>query len=280
MRIEKALWKVSNLTNSLPDPDESKIAAYGVKDLEQVIAPNNADMGMIGHLLEDNSIFVAFKGTDMDSNPVKDLITDIDIRLEDFDGYGDVHKGFADAIAEISPDLIYKSVKYLRELPENQPRIVYVTGHSKGGAMASLFGLRLRDALKKEVPDASVVIYTYGSPRVATEEFAANYNVENHAYVAFADAVPHLPFTKEEERVLKRISIFYEKALWFVPMNFKSIGQRHDVIVEHLPYTNVPKYQVNNSGETLCSLVAVERLIRAKDFDTLGDIHNTDYDEI
>lgn len=272
-RMEKMLWGASTLCRSLPNVSPEKYASHFVSEMEPVVASNNADMGMVGLLSDESkSVFVAFKGTD----GVKDILTDIDIRLEDFMGMGQVHKGFLDAISEIADPMIELVQNRLAQKPDDATKTVYVTGHSKGGAMAALFGMKAKQVLS----GCRVVVYTYGAPRVATEEFAKNYDVENHAYVAFADAVPHLPFSKEEERVLKRISPIYNTALYFVPMDFKFIGQRHDVIVEHIPYTNVPKHQQNESGEMLNSLAAVERCIRAMDFDAFDDIHNNDYDHV
>ncbi len=73
---------------------------------------------------------------------------------------------------------------------ESKP--LYVTGHSKGGALAFLASYRLSRTLKK--PTA---VYTYASPRVGDGAFAAaavTCEFQGTLYVEYqGDLVPHLP---------------------------------------------------------------------------------------
>ena len=66
---------------------------------------------------------------------------------------------------------------------------LWVTGHSLGGAMATLASVRLTDEGYKVR-----AVYTYGSPRVGDRVFRDSYRLANYRFVNDNDLVPHLPF--------------------------------------------------------------------------------------
>ncbi|HSU67742.1 MAG TPA: lipase family protein, partial [Tepidisphaeraceae bacterium] len=74
------------------------------------------------------------------------------------------------------------------KLPHTSSARVWVTGHSLGGAMATLAALRLAT----EGLDVRGV-YTFGSPRVGNDEFYAKYSVPHYRLVNNNDVVPHVP---------------------------------------------------------------------------------------
>jgi hypothetical protein len=65
-----------------------------------------------------------------------------------------------------------------------------VTGHSLGGAMATLASVRL--ASEGYTVRA---VYTFGSPRVGDRAFRRKYRLPNYRFVNDDDLVPHLPFS-------------------------------------------------------------------------------------
>ncbi|KAJ0092471.1 hypothetical protein Patl1_25753 [Pistacia atlantica] len=53
---------------------------------------------------------------------------------------------------------------------------VYATGHSLGGALATLFALELSSSKLAKCGAISLTMYNFGSPRVGNKKFADVYN--------------------------------------------------------------------------------------------------------
>ncbi|HEY4679417.1 MAG TPA: lipase family protein [Candidatus Angelobacter sp.] len=117
---------------------------------------------------------VAFRGTDKD-DPT-DMGDDINGLKVPWEGGGQVHRGFAGALAEVRPAL----EKTLQSIPG---RLLF-TGHSLGAALATLLaGIKVPDAL-----------YTFGSPLVGNSDFVATLSkVKNFRYVDCCDIVTRIP---------------------------------------------------------------------------------------
>ncbi|MBE6049463.1 MAG: lipase family protein [Clostridium sp.] len=178
--------------------------------------------------------------------------------------------------------MIYK-IKEL--IGSNKNKKIYITGHSKGGAMAFLMACKV---VMEGLPKPLVV--TFGAPRVGDYEFATKYNIETYRYESFTDAVPHLPFTRDEKILISRLSPVYEKALDAVDsdaikviVGFKElsdyypVGKYVRVDISHGKYSNIPKSINKDYGETLDSLCAVEWIVRQKNFDEITSSHTMDY---
>lgn len=270
----KRFWEISRLCMGISKEGKLNVDESKLKELKIVSQPkvymdsNKSDAGFVANM--EDGVVVAFKGTD----GVRDIITDINITLTELKPYGDVHSGFYNAVSEIGPNMIEHIKEMLKELPLEK-QVLYITGHSKGGAMATVFSCLAKDSTK------NIKVITYGSPRLASEEFAKKYDIENYAYTSFLDAVPHIPFTKKERNLIIRQNPMYSPtAPILMLMDFFPIGQRIDVYVNRTPYSNLPKQQNNKYGETLNSWCAVEWMIRNKEFDLLDEVHNYDYSEV
>jgi hypothetical protein len=134
--------------------------------------------GFVGIL--DKFILLAFRGTQSFAN----FLTDVEATLVSQAPYpGRVHSGFANAVEEVLP--------YVQRLLPSSARTksFCVTGHSLGGAMATLASVRLANAGYK-----IRAVYTYGSPRVGDRIFRHFYHWPNYRFVCGNDLVPHLPF--------------------------------------------------------------------------------------
>lgn len=135
---------------------------------------------------------LVFRGTEQ---LIKDFLTDLEVGIEQLlSDAPDVHNGFLKAFhsiwSAIEPELLKLSCP------------VFYTGHSLGGALATL-------AASRRQPKA---LYTFGSPRVGNSAFAKSLaNVPICRVVNGQDAVTHLPpeflkfvHTGELHHLLKR----------------------------------------------------------------------------
>jgi len=134
--------------------------------------------GFVGLL--DRVAVLAFRGTENLENCLTDALTDL-VARPPYPGL--VHLGFAEAVEEVWP--------VVRRLlgPPSQSLPLWVTGHSLGGAMATLASVRL--AAEGYTVRA---VYTYGSPRPGDRVFQKGYGLTNYRFVNDNDLVPHLPF--------------------------------------------------------------------------------------
>ncbi|WIA34285.1 hypothetical protein OEZ86_012625 [Tetradesmus obliquus] len=116
---------------------------------------------------------------------------------------GNVCNGWNTPVEDlIGLNLLVEVKRRLWTLPEEH-RTVYVVGHSRGGALASVFAAKLLGAQATgELPPYSgdpkdqVKLYTFGSPRVGDTVFAAyleNNMNERYRIITRYDAVPTLP---------------------------------------------------------------------------------------
>jgi triacylglycerol lipase len=108
---------------------------------------------------------LAFRGTEGDQ--FNDWVTDARFKPEDFQSdYGKVHRGFREAL-----NSQYEAIEEAIRGFQGSGRLLYITGHSLGAALATLMASRL--AMEQVYPVQAV--YTFGSPRVGDSAFAAAY---------------------------------------------------------------------------------------------------------
>ncbi len=131
-----------------------------------------------GHLLVaecKECIVIAIKGT-VDG---KDVLTDLDALLvplypsKSIIDWSDVlvHQGFVDTFHQTC-DLVEKLINSLN--PVGQPfRPIYITGHSLGGAVATIYALHL------QLASYQTQLYTFGSPRVGNKEFIKTFHAHH-----------------------------------------------------------------------------------------------------
>jgi len=123
-------------------------------------------------------IWFAFRGTE----PTKfnDIAADLKITKNKAVAGGKVHSGFQEEINEVYP-AICKELKNNSSL--KKPKTIYITGHSLGGAMATILATRI---------DAKC-LYTFGSPRVGGKQFVKELNCKHHRFVNNNDIVTKVP---------------------------------------------------------------------------------------
>jgi hypothetical protein len=133
----------------------------------------------IGDIPGTNKTVLAFRGTGPIST--KNWLADFELRLIPSDGDDgiQVHEGFAATLTYLMPQI--KQV-----LPRD--RMVWITGHSLGGALATLACRELKnEGFQIEAT------YTFGGPRVGNAGFANSLPAPLYRFVYGVDIVPHLP---------------------------------------------------------------------------------------
>jgi triacylglycerol lipase len=132
------------------------------------------------YVLWNSKAFVlAFRGTE--PSEFSDITADLNAfpdRAEN--GQGWVHNGFQNEVNKVWDRIV-------ELLPNSHGKQFFITGHSLGGAMATIATSRLADRV-----DA---LYTYGSPRVGTRKFIKSFaNVTHYRHVNNNDIVCKVPF--------------------------------------------------------------------------------------
>lgn len=133
-------------------------------------------------MYNSTDIVVACRGTEM--NDIRDIRTDANTLLvPSITGTGKGHKGF-----ETAANDVWVHIKdFLKHIYSGQN--IWFTGHSLGAAMSHIMAV----LYKQENPDANIMLYTFGSPRVGNKDNTALSIVEHHRYVHSSDIVPRIP---------------------------------------------------------------------------------------
>jgi len=171
MNIKTAhtLASISKLVYS--DESEVESGAYEMGFPE--FAWFDADGTQAAVLSNDEDCVLAFRGT----TDITDWMTNLDV-FKTRGRFGEVHNGFQEAL-----NLVWDDIEPV--LAQYGDKDLYITGHSLGGALATL---ALTETGQGE-------LYTFGSPRVGDEEFK---NIFNHLYKTYRfqnnnDVVPRVP---------------------------------------------------------------------------------------
>lgn len=127
---------------------------------------------------DESHVVIAFRGT---KEPI-DWLTDLTFGMVEADD-GKVHEGFQKCI-----DRIWPILRQRLEWARNQDQQIWVTGHSLGGALATLAAQRLAVEL-----EAAIMSITFGQPRVGDSAFATNFLPEHVRFINNNDIVPTLP---------------------------------------------------------------------------------------
>lgn len=135
-----------------------------------------------------DGIVVSFRGT-VSTSPLDWLQNAALFLYNPGDGIeGKVHLGFFSAVKALWLPLRAA----LKEMTRTSESRIFLTGHSKGGALAAIAALFVqRD---KELPDPDYVC-SFAAPKVGNIDFAKAYNrdVKQTSYEAYLDLVPLLP---------------------------------------------------------------------------------------
>ena len=153
------------------------------KDAKLVSVVSEPKYSVFGFMatIDEGAVFV-FEGT----QDLEDIL--IDLQFGTTIPYKDhptarVHEGFWKAYLSVRDYIIWLLTEF-NETP------LYCTGHSLGGAMATLLAIDLQETMNR-----SCIMYNMGSPRVGNRDFGALFmnGSVNHRITHWSDPVPHLP---------------------------------------------------------------------------------------
>lgn len=132
-------------------------------------------------LAETEQFYVlSFRGTEATS--VKDIKSDVNAVLTKCETTGFVHSGFKKAFDYVVDDISNELSKL-----ENNNKPLLITGHSLGGAIATIAAKRLK------FKNGIAACYTFGAPRVGDSDWISEIKTPLHRIVNAADCVTMLP---------------------------------------------------------------------------------------
>ena len=143
------------------------VETFDVDDTQAILVKN------------DEFVVLAFRGTETDS--LKDIKSDLAIQAK-IDGKGKVHSGFMEAYSKVEAE-----IETALNLPDTQDKPLFITGHSLGGALATIAAKKIKHA------GGNAACYTFGSPKVGNEEWLKDIKTPIYRVVNAVDCVTMLP---------------------------------------------------------------------------------------
>jgi len=121
-----------------------------------------------------------------------------------------VHAGYGLTVVMLSEEIIGQ----IQALNQKGIYNIMITGHSQGGALASLTRAYLENLPKGEVSKKNIYkTYAYAQPMCGNKEFAEEYNTRfsdagtSYSIINAEDPVPYMPFNYEEEKLITKKKI-------------------------------------------------------------------------
>ncbi len=131
-------------------------------------------------LWNDHDCVVACRGTE--PNEWNDIKADANAVAVVTETFGKVHKGFNTEVDDLWP--------MLEEVLTTNEKTLWFTGHSLGGAMATICAGR---CYLSDIPSMPHALYTYGSPRVGCKRFVNFVELDHSRFVNNNDIVTRVP---------------------------------------------------------------------------------------
>lgn len=151
---------------------------------------DNIDAALVGTM--DDGVVVAFRGTlppGFDMPALLDWLQDFFDVPRTVPGLpGQVHSGFDDSVRAVWDGISKEAAAQLKAIGSEN---LFVTGHSKGGAMATLAALRFHNDGAFPTP----TVTTYASARAGDKAFAEAYDktISQTSFENYLDVVPFVP---------------------------------------------------------------------------------------
>jgi triacylglycerol lipase len=178
LRASLLFAQISRISYLQPHAVDAYIPRLGLR-LEAFADRDGAQAYVFG---SDTDIVVACRGTE--PNDWNDVKADVNALMVLAETAGRVHRGFKREVDDLWPEI--------EEIIATDPRTLWFTGHSLGGAMATISAGR---CFLAHIPATPRAIYTFGAPRVGTKRYINNVVVDLTRWVNNNDIVPRVPPT-------------------------------------------------------------------------------------
>ena len=133
----------------------------------------------------EDTIIIIFRGTE--PKQWSDIKADIKAyKKQGIHKHGKVHAGFKDEVDKIYGEICHKLEQITNQMYDHE---VHLTGHSLGGAMATICAKRLNEDI-----DTVNSLYTFGSPRVGNRRWCKSLQVPHYRFQNNNDIVCKVPF--------------------------------------------------------------------------------------
>jgi len=183
---DRTAWVMASMAQLAYDAfetDETSLGLFASKlDSGGFTLVEKFSVGGTQAFLAYNKIYavLAFRGT----SDWKDVQTDITANKQ-LTADGQIHSGFYQAYGDVAGKIKDKlKLREVKDLP------LYITGHSLGGALATV---ATQDLEKSGLKDQIAACYTFGSPRVGNADFDKNIRSPVYRIINFTDIVTFLP---------------------------------------------------------------------------------------
>ncbi|WP_299878907.1 lipase family protein [uncultured Cocleimonas sp.] len=180
--INKALLFAELSMIAYLKPEETEKAALRLGFTRTTFYNNDGSQAY--SFANDQDIVIAFRGTE--PNEWNDIKADIDATKALAETVGHVHRGFKKEVDDVWPLL----EKMLISHKQNLDKKLWFTGHSLGGAMASICAGR---CLLSHIDTRPEQVHTFGSPRVGTKRYINHAKVDYYRWVNNNDIVTRTP---------------------------------------------------------------------------------------
>ncbi|PWQ99281.1 lipase family protein [Leucothrix pacifica] len=161
----------------LPEPEVIKAAH--ILGFDNVIYYDR-DGSQAYSFINETDHVIACRGTE--PNEWNDVRADLDAATAVAETIGRVHRGFKREVDDIWP-ILEQSLK-------SNDKTLWFTGHSLGGAMATICAGR---CMLSHIKSNPTQIYTFGSPRVGDKRYINFVKVDHVRWVHNNDIVPKVP---------------------------------------------------------------------------------------
>lgn len=197
--------------------------------------------GIVFESKTSDEVIIAFRGT----STFAEGIDDVEAEGVAFSAYESQFEIPEDLQVHYGFDMIYQSMqtRLFDILDQYQDSRIYITGHSLGSALSTLFTF---DAALSR-PDYSILHYNFASPRVGNETFALFF-----ASLPQQEADPMIRFVNEQDLIPKvpLTAEGYEHTARYFSLCFYQKDKKSDILARHYA-TNYYKALLNYFDTTL-----------------------------